>query len=310
MAIDKNFYNEASAAKLGWNPAWFGQREFDENLVSAIKRWQRKHNLKADGLCGPATYRRVWTQREHDSSKGAPKSPTRLAALAKERIVHNGQFYPIEWDKVILWNEDDGLTCGAGTYASYAGKPDRKPTFFVNHWDVCLSAESCARVIARRGISIHFCIDNDGTIYQLLDTQHAAYQAGSRKWNHASIGVEISNAFYPKYQSWYEKHGFGPRPVVDDARVHGRKLSTHLGFYPVQLEALKALWAAINRAIDIPLTCPTDDNGDLVTAVDPRCKSGKFKGFINHYNLTRRKIDCAGLDLVGMLEDTKNERTT
>ena len=61
MAIDKNFYNESSASKLGWDPSWFGEINFDEDLINAIKKWQRAHKLTADGLCGPTTFRRVWT---------------------------------------------------------------------------------------------------------------------------------------------------------------------------------------------------------------------------------------------------------
>lgn len=125
-------------------------------------------------------------------------------------------------------------------------------------------------------------------------------------WNTKSIGVEISNAYYTKYQSWYEKNGFGPRPVVNDVKCHGRKLEEHLDFYPVQLEALKALWVAVHGATGIPLECPTDSNGDLVEGVDKRCERGEFRGFINHYNLTRRKIDCAGLDMVGLLKEAKD----
>ena len=33
--MDKNFYNESSAAKLGWDPSWFDCDEFDEDLVAA-----------------------------------------------------------------------------------------------------------------------------------------------------------------------------------------------------------------------------------------------------------------------------------
>ena len=305
MAIDKVFYNKSSADSLGWDPSWFGASEHDDELVSAIKKWQRKRGLTADGLCGPATYRRIWTDREDDISNYAP--PTAVCGPGDKFIVHNGKFLPIDWDKVILWDEPSGFSCRDGTYTSYAGKPDRKPHFFVNHWDVCLSTESMARVIAKRGISIHFGIDNDGTIYQLLDTQHAAWQAGGRQWNHDSIGVEIANAFYPKYQSWYERNGFGKRPLNPKGSVkcHGRGLEEHLGFYDVQLEALKALWAAIHKGIGIPLECPTDTSGALVEAVDKDCEKSKFSGFINHYNLTRRKIDCAGLDLVGLLGQCK-----
>ena len=34
--IDKNFYNEASASKLGWDPTWFGEKHFDDDLIKAI----------------------------------------------------------------------------------------------------------------------------------------------------------------------------------------------------------------------------------------------------------------------------------
>lgn len=311
--MDKIFYNEASATKLGWDPTWFGETDFDEDLINAIKKWQRANKITADGLCGPTTFRRIWTERELNISDYKPVvSPiyTQANACIVKNIVHNGNFYPILWDKVVLWDEPSGLKCEPKTYTSYAGKQDRKPTFFVNHWDVCLSAESCARVISKRGISVHFCIDNDGTIYQLMDTQHSAWQAGGRNWNNRSIGVEISNAYYMKYQNWYVKNGFGPRPVTNNAQCHGKTLPEHLDFYPVQLEALKALWISIHNAIGIPLECPTHPNGELVTTVDKECERGNFEGFINHYNLTKRKIDCAGLDLVGMLKDIKSGKTT
>ena len=74
----------------------------------------------------------------------------------------------------------------------------REPKLFVNHWDVCLNSKSCFKVLQNRGLSVHFLIDNDGTIYQTMDMQHIAFHAGNH--NDVSIGVEISNAYYPKYQ--------------------------------------------------------------------------------------------------------------
>jgi hypothetical protein len=299
--MDKDFYNSSSSKKLGWLPSWFGCNYFDDELVKAVKKWQRKNNLKADGLVGPMTYRRVWTEREDEISNYQPTS--RCPHARKKYIVHNGNFIPIKWDKVILWDEDDGLKSKKGCYTDLSGKDDRDPTFFVNHWDVCLSAESCSSVLNRRGISVHFCIDNDGTIYQLLDTQHKAFHAGSA--NSKSIGVEISNAYYTKYQSWYERNGFGPRPIKENAKVHGVKLPKFLDFYPVQLEALKALWLAIHEGIGIPLEYPETSSGDFDMGVNSDCKRNKFKGFCNHYNISRRKLDCAGLDIPSLLEDIK-----
>ena len=66
MGIDKNFYNESSASNLGWDPSWFGQKYYDEQLVRAIKKWQKDRGITADGLCGPDTFRRIWTERQAD----------------------------------------------------------------------------------------------------------------------------------------------------------------------------------------------------------------------------------------------------
>ena len=303
---DKDFYNESSSAKLGWEPSWFGCEEFDDELVAAIKKWQRKAGITADGLCGPGTYRRIWAERQADIDDYTP--PATRCGSGQKYIVHNSRFLPIDWDKVVLWSEPDGLECYKnGKFYDYSGKPDRKPTNFTIHWDVCLSTETMAKIINRRGISIHFGIDNDGTIYQLLDTQHGAYQAGHWYGNKHGIGLEIANAYYTKYQSWYERKGFGPRPVVPkgEARVHGRGLEEHLDFYPVQIEALKKLIEAIHLGLDIPLEYPQNSDGSLCTTVHPDVDGGTFKGFNNHYNFTKRKIDCAGLPLDTIIEEVK-----
>ena len=299
MAVDKVFYNEASAAKLGWDPTWFGCTDFDEKFVRAIKKWQKENRLTADGLCGPGTFRRLWTDRE---SKISDYVSPNWDNDGLARIVYNSKEFPIEWDKPVLWTDKGGLMAKLGNYKSMAGQRLRKPPQFVNHWDVCLSSKSCQRVLDKRGISVHFLIDNDGTIYQTMDLQHIGWHAGSSKINAKSIGVEISNAYDLKWQSWYKRNGFGERPIVADAQVHGKTLGAHLGFYPVQLEALQALWKAVHLACGIPLETPTGAAKNTYTS---QVSSGKFKGFVSHYHITKRKIDCGGLDIEKLLEDLK-----
>jgi hypothetical protein len=297
--MDKVFYNESSASNLGWKPEWFGEKDFDDDLVSAIITWQKKNNLKADGLCGPGTFRRIYTERQSEIDKYEPD-------LIKDKdesfIVHHGNFFPIEWPKVVLWSEEKGYKARKG-YTSYFEPRDIK--MFVNHWDVCLNSRSCYKVLDKRGLAVHFLIDNDGTIFQLLDTNHAAYHAGSKKHNHSSIGVEISNAYSLKYQSWYEKNGFGKRPIMEGQEVHGKPLSDFTGFYDVQLDALKALWKAVHLATGIPLKCPTNKSGETLGKVSTSAAANNFKGFVSHYHLTSRKIDCAGLDIKNMLLELK-----
>jgi len=280
-------YNEKKAHQYGWTPEWFGCTAFDADLIAAIRKFQSENGLTADGYCGGSTFRRLWTEREQEQEF----HQIRIEDKSKKYIVYNNEMTEIYWDKVILWNQEGGREASKGHYSTYAGQPARKPRFFVTHWDVALSASSCFRILERRGISIHYSIDNDGTIFQWLDCQHAGWHCGGRTWNHNSIGVEVSNAYDTKYQSWYVKHGFGKRPVIDDAKCHGKSLRTHLGFYDVQIDALAALWEAVSYACNIPLELPKTEY-----AVDPDCADNAFRGFCNHYHLTTRKIDCASLD--------------
>ena len=296
--MDKNFYNEASAKKLGWEPSWFGEKYFDDKLVREIKKWQRSRGLTADGLCGPSTFRRLWTERQADIEEYKPESKH-----FSNYIVYNGDFFPIDWDKFVLWSEKGGIETPSGNYYDYSGRPKRNIRYFVNHWDVCLNSRSCQNVLNRRGASVHFLIDNDGTIYQTMDMQHAAWHAGSSRTNRPSVGVEISNAYYLKYQDWYQEHGLEKRPVIEDAWVHGEKLEPFTGFYPAQMEALKALWQAIHNATGIPYDTPTNQFGSTSTKYEQDVAYGKFSGFVSHYHVNKTKIDCAGLDIKAMLDD-------
>ena len=299
--MDKNFYNEASAKKLGWEPSWFGERFFDDKLVRAIKKWQKNHGIPADGLCGPTTFRRLWTERQEVRVVGEYCKNT--GASYTKSIVYNGVYYPINWDKFVLWSDDGGLHTSSGKYYDYSTRPARPIRYFVNHWDVCLSSKSCHDVLEKRGISVHFLIDNDGTIYQTMDLQRAAWHAGSERTNRASVGVEITNAYYPKYQNWYKKNGFGERPIIDNAWVHGEKLEPFTGFYPQQMEALKALWQAIHGATGIPYETPVNQFGKTSTKYEQDVAYGKFSGFVSHYHVSKRKIDCAGLDIKALLNE-------
>ena len=287
--MDKHFYNEASAARLGWEPDWFGALEHDETLLKNIKEFQKQHGLSADGLCGPTTYRRIWTQRESEMEHLVPDLPSSKESF----IIYNNNYFDIEWPKVVLPFVRGGLKHSSG----FTKKIHlRKPKMFICHWDVCLNSSSCFKVLQKRGLSIHFTIDNDGTIRQHLDMNHVAYHAGSRKWNEASIGVELSNAYYPKYNNWYKRHGFGERPLVEGAKVHGKTLDPFLDFYPVQIEALKALIKAVHKATGIKLAAPT------TTTTSRPAVLAKFDGVINHYHLTKNKIDCANIDLPKLIK--------
>ena len=293
--VDKIFYNESSAKSLGWEPSWLGAKAFDDSLIRKIRAFQRDNGLKPDGLLGPGTFRRLVAHREaqEDYDNQVEIQP------GEKAILYKGKKFPIKWDKVVLPTDDGGMQHDNGYQHM---KRKRKVSMFVAHWDVCLNSKSCFRVLNKtsRSASIHFAIDNDGTIYQFLDMNHIAWHASKRSVNKKSVGVEISNAYYPKYQNWYKKNGFGERPMITDATVHGKKMEPFMDFYDIQKEALKALMEAVHNALDIPLEAP---EGDTVVK---DVASGKYKGFVHHFNVVKNKIDCAGLDLNKIVEDIKN----
>lgn len=278
---EKIKYNKASAYDYGWSPEWFGLHieQFDQRLIEIIEEFQYANDLDPDGMIGPSTFRRLYTYVSQDEAEHNIK----IDAKENPSIIFRGEKHPIMWSKVVLWNEKNGLTCKSKK------SRNRKVSYFVNHWDVCLSSKQMAKVLRVRSLGVHFAIDNDATIYQLCDIEDLAFHAGGH--NSKSIGVELSNAYSLDYNSWYEKKGFGKRPVINSAYVHGRRLKAHLGFYPEQLQALCSLWAAVSLATGIPLRIPKMEN-----KVDLLASSGDFIGFCAHYHLTRKKIDPAGLN--------------
>jgi hypothetical protein len=286
---DKIAYNKGQAETYGWTPEWFSATAFDQQLVDNIAAFQRANGLTADGMCGPSTYRVKYNEIESDGNFVLSHS----IENGDKYIVHAGNAVEIFWDKVVLWTQNPKFA--AKSYTDMGGKPERKINMFVNHWDVCLSSSSCQNVLNNRGLSVQFLLDNDGTIIQTTDTQNICYHAG-RTVNNVSVGIEISDAYYLKYQDWYIKNGFGPRPIWENAQVNGSTLEPFLGFYDVQIEALAALWEAISYACDIPLKI-VDNNH----CYDRDVANGTFQGFVNHYNITTKKIDCAGLDNAAVL---------
>ena len=124
--MDKVFYNKSSSDSLGWEPEWFGATHHDEELVKAIRKWQKDRSLTADGLCGPGTYRRIWTERQSEIDEYVHYEHKKKL---ENYIVHNSKAIPIEWDKVVLWSDSGGLKMRPGTYYDYGGKPEGTHSF-------------------------------------------------------------------------------------------------------------------------------------------------------------------------------------
>lgn len=191
---------------------------------------------------------------------------------------------------------------------------------FVLHYDVCGTSRQCFKVLQdMRGLSVHFMLDLDGTIYQTLDLKERAWHATSS--NTRSIGVEIANmgAYGPgeknPFAEWYatnenggtritlpERFGDGglltpnfvghpasPQPV--SGRIQNRDLIQY-DFTPEQYAALTKLTAAL-CAVFPKLKCdyPRDADGNLLRTKLPDADLEAYQGILGHFHIQENKVD-------------------
>ncbi len=190
---------------------------------------------------------------------------------------------------------------------------------FVIHYDVCGTSRRCFKVLQdRRGLSVHFMLDVDGTIYQTLDLKERAWHAGAA--NDRSVGVEIAHiGAYSKPDSkvlaeWYRRDSEGirvrfpetiketgirtedfvARPAQDQmvvGFVQGRRLYQY-DFTEEQYHALAHLVAALTRVFPkLELDYPRAKDGTLRRDALERDKLESYCGLLGHYHVTTRKID-------------------
>lgn len=191
---------------------------------------------------------------------------------------------------------------------------------FVLHYDVCGTSRQCFKILHdHRGLSVHFMLDLDGTIYQTLDLKERAWHATTS--NTRSIGIEIANmgAYGDTEKNplgdWYATNADGqtyltiPRrfgdggirtpnfvghparnePVVGE--VQGRVL-TQYDYTPQQYQALARLTATLSQVFPrIKCDYPRDAEGKLITKKLPDAELEAYGGVIGHYHIQTNKTD-------------------
>lgn len=185
----------------------------------------------------------------------------------------------------------------------------------VLHYDACGTSHRCFEVLHDiRGLSCHFLLDLDGTIYQTLDVKERAWHAGSS--NDRSVGIEIASpgarTRLSELDLWYKDDeagvrlelpeelrdhaptGFVPRPARVRpvlGRVQGRDLLQY-DFTPEQYDALSLLLATLCRILPrIEPEAPRDAAGNVRDAVLDEAEIAAFSGLVGHYHVSRLKDD-------------------
>ena len=173
---------------------------------------------------------------------------------------------------------------------------------FVLHFDGCVNSRSCFKSMHNRtrpsggsgcGLSAHFMIDTDGTIYQTLDLAERAYHAEQE--NSISVGVEICNRGRYKADEmnklpaeWRTR----PRKIVV---INGAKYDAY-DFRPEQYESIVALTRTLLRIFPKMKPEVPEKNGEVImdTLPDPL----SFHGIVGHLHvdLDKQKWDPGALD--------------
>jgi len=167
---------------------------------------------------------------------------------------------------------------------------------FVVHHDGCHSSDMCFNVLHNeRGLSCHFLIDNDGTIFQTIDLALAAWHAA--EWNFGSIGVELCNYgdanAKPNFYSGGKK---GPVRNTKAIKINGHKILA-FEYTDEQYRAFAKLALALQKYLpNIPLDFPQSSPGVQSWETLPRQASFGFAGYISHYHLTNQKWDPGPFD--------------
>jgi len=191
---------------------------------------------------------------------------------------------------------------------------------FVLHYDVCGLSKTCFNVLHdHRGLSVHFMLDLDGTIYQTLDLKERARHATTS--NNCSIGIEIANmGAYPPgatktLDEWYGRDATGRTIITIPARVgdpmlrvknfvgrparpdpvrgtvQGQDLVQY-DFTQQQYAALIKLTATLARVFpQIKLDVPRDAAGHVLDHKLPDADLAAYKGVLGHYHIQTNKTD-------------------
>lgn len=219
--------------------------------------------------------------------------------------------FGLRW-AVLNWPELEMVRGGGWPLDLLQEKVDQ----FVIHYDAVGSSKFCFRTLHDdRGLSIHFMLDIDGTIYQTLDLKERAYHATTS--NHRSVGIEIANR--GGYESdiplreFYTSDDQGPRisfparfgdggvmvpgvyrparPGLIRGTVNGNNYVMY-DFTPQQYEALTHLTAALCTVLPkITLTYPKDALGRPVYHKLPVVQLDRFQGLLGHHNVQDDKPD-------------------
>jgi N-acetyl-anhydromuramyl-L-alanine amidase AmpD len=195
---------------------------------------------------------------------------------------------------VILWEESglrfDGL-----------GKRSTTTCVVLHHTGGVGMAPQVFRTLKTRtdkrgkllNLSVHFCVEPNGNVYQFVDADRRCAHAGSvddtnndglqLSGNSCSIGIEVINPASSVASAR------GIRRALVREEIHGvEQVAT--AFTAEQTASTIALCRSLCAAYGLPCDVAMDDQ-DVLSTVMPEQEFKTFRGVLGHLHLTSRKRD-------------------
>jgi N-acetyl-anhydromuramyl-L-alanine amidase AmpD len=160
---------------------------------------------------------------------------------------------------------------------------------FMIHHDGCATADMCFSVLQNeRGLSCHFLVDNDGTIFQTLDLALEGWHGS--ELNASSIGVELCNRGDAAKEPTYYSRKNQSRDVKP-CKINNHVIKSY-DFTKEQKEEMRRLARALLRLLpNLPAEYPQASPGQAALDTVGYAGLARFSGYIGHYHLTTNKWD-------------------
>lgn len=134
-------------------------------------------------------------------------------------------------------------------------------------------------------LSVHFCVDPEGKVYQFADTELRCSHTGTEA-NDFSIGIE----FIGRGSDFKVPAKGAPRRRLSQT-VHGRQVVFD-SLTDAQIKVGVQLNETLCDLYALPLQVPLNSAGRIQNTELPALVATRYKGCVEHLHLTMRKVDC------------------
>lgn len=208
----------------------------------------------------------------------------------------------------------DGSRAGLGGQGWSQGDENGDPTSalrkvittVVLHHDGGHSSPGCFRTLLNRGLSTHFMIDGDGTVYQAADVADQTSHAG--EVNSMSVGIDLNNrAINLNKNPDAEANGRTP----SEEHVINGGVFRSWNYTEEQYRSLIAVLDVLVKAVGIEPVFPVGEDGRILYYVLDSPPATQFRGIQCHWHSDAWKWDPGpGLDWERILAGLRREDAT